>query len=433
MAIFSMEPLAIPAPLLICAVISFLAGAFLSLLKTALACCRMARLRLYAQKGIKKYVRAAQLKEKTGFYQASLRAGIIFFEIMLGCLCAVIAVIVLFNLKIFSILIVIITFMIISILGGSIFFIIAETIPRAIARSEPEKITAYFSGFIKIFSVINIPLLALEKKVTGLINHIAGYSSNPGMTENELRIALDEGEKSGIVESRERTMVEGVFYLGDKPAGKFMTHRSEVKWLDINDSPDRIRDEVTEQQYFPVADGDLDKTLGIVSAQDILLAMLKGTWPGLQSLMRTPCFIPETMPALKAFETFKKAEAYCLFVMDEYGGFAGILTVRNLIEEITGQLFAETGGEEEIIKREDGSWLADGSMNIDDAAGAINLPGLAGGAEQSDYYTLAGFILNLAGEIPGAGACFDYSGYRFTVAEMDGNRINKILIEKINI
>jgi len=250
------------------------------------------------------------------------------------------------------------------------------------------------------------------------------------MTEDELHIALLEGEKSGIVESRERTMVEGVFYLGDRPAGTFMTHRSEIKWLDINDNPETARKTVEsgDQQYFPVAEGDLDNTSGIVSAQEILLALLKGSWPGLKFLMHAPCFIPETMPALKAFETFKKAEARCLFVMDEYGGFAGILTVRNLIEEITGP---GTGESEEIIRREDGAWLADGSMNIDSAAQAISMQSLSDQADHSDYHTLAGFILNLAGEIPRKGAHFNYNGYRFTVMEMDANRIDKILIEKL--
>jgi putative hemolysin len=249
------------------------------------------------------------------------------------------------------------------------------------------------------------------------------------MTEDELRIALLEGEKSGIVESEERTMVEGVFYLGDRPVGTFMTHRSEIQWLDIDAGPEAARKAAEsggDQRYFPVADGDLDEVSGAVSNQDILQALLNGPWPGLKALMRTPYFVPETMSALKAFEAFKKAEANYLFVMDEYGGFAGILTVRNLIEEIVGQLSGAASEGEEILKQEDGTWLADGSTNIDDVARDLSLSTLGG--DHAEYHTLAGFILYLAGEIPRTGACFDYNGYRFKIVDMDGNRIDKVMI-----
>jgi putative hemolysin len=252
------------------------------------------------------------------------------------------------------------------------------------------------------------------------------------MTEEELRHALLEGEKSGVVESKERTMVEGVFYLGDRPVSAFMTHRSLVKWLDINadaQSARKAAEEAGSQASLPVADGELDEVAGAVLVQDIFRALLDDTWPGLKFIMRPPHFIPETMSALKAFEVFKKADANDIFVMDEYGGFAGILTIRNLSEEIVGELSASGEKEESIAKQEDGTWLADGGVSIDDAARELGLDRL--GEEQNEYHTLAGFILYLAGEIPREGACFDYSGYRFKVVDMDQNRIDKVLISKM--
>jgi putative hemolysin len=252
------------------------------------------------------------------------------------------------------------------------------------------------------------------------------------MTEEELRHALLEGEKAGVVETKERTMVEGVFYLGDRPVSAFMTHRSAIKWLDINADAETARKTALEagnQTCFPVADGELDEAAGVVLVQDIFRALLDNTWPGLKSIMRPSHYIPETMSALKAFEVFKKADANDIFVMDEYGGFAGLLTVRNLIEEIVGELSASGEKEESIVKQNDGSWLADGGVSIDDAARELGLDRL--GEEQNEYHTLAGFILYLAGVIPREGACFDYSGYRFKVVDMDNNRIDKILIMKI--
>jgi putative hemolysin len=145
--------------------------------------------------------------------------------------------------------------------------------------------------------------------------------------------------------------------------------------------------------------------------------------------MKKAQFVPETMSALKAFESFKQGEANFLFVMDEYGGLAGIISITALVEEIVGELSVPAAKEEPLAKQEDGSLLADGTMNIDDAAKALSLTGLP---EDGDFHTLAGFVLFLAGELPGAGDSFKYQGYSFKIKEMDGNRIDKIVINKIN-
>jgi putative hemolysin len=249
-----------------------------------------------------------------------------------------------------------------------------------------------------------------------------------GITENELRIALQEGEKSGIVESQERSMVEGVFYLGDRPVGAFMTHRSELEWLDVNDDEEQVRKiaiEFRSQHCFPVAAGTLDEIVGVVSVEDILLTLLEGSWKGLKALMKPPRFVPETMSSLKAFDAFKKGEDDFLMVIDEYGGFAGVLSVTDLTEEIVGELSATGEEEEEIQRQEDGSYLADGSANINDINKVLPVPLPE---EHQDYHTLAGFILELAGEIPKTGAAFEWKGFRFKIAGMDANRIDKILI-----
>ncbi|MCL2373612.1 MAG: hemolysin family protein [Treponema sp.] len=268
-------------------------------------------------------------------------------------------------------------------------------------------------------------------RLPAFIKKIFSRGSGQPMTGAELRIALQEGEKSGSVESEERTMVEGVLCLGEKPVGAFMTHRSDIQWLDIDADPQEAREaaeNADDQHFLPVARGDLDDVAGTVSVRDVLRSLLDDPWPGLKPIMRPPYFIPETMSALKAFEAFKKADTDDLFVMDEYGGFAGLLTVRSLIEEIVGELSATSSGEETIAKQEDGTWLAGGGVSADDAAQELGLQQLGG--EHPEYHTLAGFILDLAGEIPRSGACFDYGGYRFRILSMDGNRIDKIIISK---
>jgi putative hemolysin len=303
--------------------------------------------------------------------------------------------------------------------------LLGELIPRQIALAAPEKLLAGVLPFIKILGFFLRPLMILTARCSDLIYRIFHIeASEPAITEDELRLALMEGEKSGIVESEERTMVEGVFYLGDRPVGAFMTHRSEIAWLALDAGAGEVRKAALEngiRQYFPIAAERLDEVVGIVSVQDILAALLEKPWKGLKAIMAPPRFIPETMSALKAFEVFKREETDFLCVMDEYGGFAGTLSVRNLIEEIVGAFEVD---KEEIRPREDGSFSAGGGANIDDVAEAlaVDLP------EHQEYHTLAGFILELAGEIPGPGTVFEWRGFKFKITAMDGNRIDKVII-----
>ncbi|MDR0585043.1 MAG: hemolysin family protein [Treponema sp.] len=310
--------------------------------------------------------------------------------------------------------------------------LLGELVPRFIARSAPEQITA---AILPLFSLLAFPLRPLSFVVRRLGDFLRlalppEYFRLP-ITEDELRLALMEGEKSGIVESKERTMVEGVFYLGDRPVGAFMTHRSEIQWLDAGAAAEDIRSKVLDrrsQRCFPVADGTPDAIIGAAYLEDIILDQASPSPGGLRAVMKKAQFVPETMSALKAFEAFKRGEADFLFVMDEYGGFAGMISVRDLVEEIVGELSASGPEEDPVIRQEDGAWLAGGSLNIDEAAELLSLPGLA--SEHAGYHTLAGFVLSLAGELPRAGESFVYQGFRFKVVDMDGNRIDKLLISR---
>ena len=310
--------------------------------------------------------------------------------------------------------------------------LLGNLIPRLIASRAPERIASALLPLLDFFALPLRPLYFLIRLIGKQLQRIfPPKAEQTGMTEDELRHALIEGEKSGIVESNERTMVEGVFYLGDRPLGTFMTHRSEVQWLDINTPVDDIRAKVLEhreQRCFPVVDGTLDAIIGAAYLEDMLIDLTSGSPAGLRAIMKKALFAPETMPALKAFESFRRGKADFLFVMDEYGGFAGMACVHDLMEEIVGELTAPVREEEQAVRQEDGSWLAGGGLNIDDAAQILSLPGLS--AAPGDYHTLAGFVLSLAGELPRTGDSFVYHGYRFTVRDMDGNRIEKIAIKK---
>ncbi|MCL2805884.1 MAG: hemolysin family protein [Treponema sp.] len=318
-----------------------------------------------------------------------------------------------------------------------------DALPRLISKTRPEKIAASLLPIIKILSFPMIPFTLPALKFASFFKtafkaEIDDNNITEEELQDELRNTLIEGEKSGIVESKERDMVEGVFYLGDRPVGAFMTHRSEIQWLDINMPYNEIREKALaskgnkhrSQLCFPVADGSPDEIAGSVYLEDIILDLSQPNPQGLRAIMKKALFVPETMTALKAFESFKHGQTDFLFVMDEYGGLAGIISIRALVEEIVGELSLPAANKEPLVRQEDGSFIADGTLNIDDAAKALSLTDLPAG---DDFHTLAGFILHLAGELPVKGDSCEYQGYRFTVKEMDGNRIDKLIIKKIEI
>jgi putative hemolysin len=409
-------------------------------METAFISSRKARLKARAESGNQKYRRVLEAMEQHVLYVGSLRIGIIFLGILAGVAGGLTIVQSLERwLSAFPWIPPAPWGMgLAGIIGTGgitcIAVLVGEVIPKQIALIDPERIALGTLPILRLLTGVCKPILMLSVGFSRALLTALRIDTNvsEGMTEDELRIALMEGEKSGIVESEERTMVEGVFYLGDRPVGSFMIHRSEIVCLDLNETPETIRSTALEhrnQRYFPVADGNLDEIAGVVSVQDILIACLDGPWRGMKSVMKPPFCVPETMSALKAFEAFKKGEADFLLVMDEYGGFAGVLSIGNLIEEIVGQLSASAREETGIIKQEDGTYLVDGSVNIDEAAETLGMASLLG--EHPAYRTVAGFILSLTGEIPRTGERFEYGGYRFQVVDMDGNRIDKILIHPL--
>jgi len=318
-----------------------------------------------------------------------------------------------------------------------------DALPKFISGIKPEAIAAALLPAMKAFCFLMMPFVLPAFKLESVINAaFRRKTDDTNITEeelqDELRHTLIEGEKSGIVKNKERSMVEGVFYLSDRPVGAFMTHRSEILWLDINMPYEEIREKALEyraQSCYPVVDGSPDEIIGAVYLEDLIIDSLglksqgQKKPQGLRAIMKKAQFVPETMTALKAFESFKHGQVNFLFVMDEYGGLAGIISIRALVEEIVGELSAPSVSEEPLTKLEDGSYLADGTLNIDDAAKALSLTGLP---EEDEFHTLAGFILHLAGELPGIGDSYEYQGYKFKVVDKDSNRIDKLLITKIS-
>jgi len=313
--------------------------------------------------------------------------------------------------------------------------LLGEALPKLLSHTKPEKIAASLLPLMKLLSIPLLPFILPALKFASFFNktvhpEIASNSITEEELQDELRNTLIEGEKSGVMKNRERNMVEGVFYLGDRSVAAFMTHRSEIQWLDINLPYEEIYAksvEYREQRCFPVVNASPDEIIGAVYLEDIILDCAQEKPLGLRAIMKKAQFVPETMPAIKAFESFKQGQSNFLFVMDEYGGLSGIISITALVEEIVGELSTPVINEDPLLKQEDGTWLADGTLNIDDAAKELSITI----DEEGDFHTLAGLVLHLAGELPRVGDSFEYQGYKFKVVDKDGNRIDKLLIKKI--
>jgi putative hemolysin len=247
------------------------------------------------------------------------------------------------------------------------------------------------------------------------------------VTEEEVKSMIAEGARTGVFDPAEREMLEGVLRLADRSVRTIMTPRPDVVWLDIDDKPEDIRREIAAsgRSRFPVSRGDLDEIVGIVHSKDLLDLLLSGKPLDLQVSLHKPLIIHDGTPVLRVLELFKQAGLHMAIVVDEYGSIEGIATVTDILETIAGD-FPDEGEEDAgAVRRDDGSWLVDGMLPIDEVEHRLGLRGLL---SDRDFHTLAGLILAELGHVPRAGEHFIWQGSRFEVMDMDGRRVDKVLI-----
>ncbi|WP_322806712.1 hemolysin family protein [Thermanaerothrix sp.] len=313
--------------------------------------------------------------------------------------------------------------------------VLGELVPKRLALYYPEKIATAVAGPMVTLSRLTAPLVKLLSASTEAGLRLLGIrpTPEPEFTEEDIRGLIEQGTQEGIFESSEQRMVEGVFRLGDRTVDAIMTPRTEIEWLDLDETPQEIVERVLNSRHtrFPVARGDLDSVLGVVSARDVLAQFLRGGEFDLQPWLQPPLFVPDSMTVLKVLEALRTARVSLALVIDEYGGVLGMVTHYDVLEAIVGEL-GEAGESEEalLVQREDGSWLMDGLLPIDRFKEVFDLETLPD-EERVGYQTLAGFILSQLGVIPTAGQVFEWSGLRFEVVDMDGRRIDKVLVSRI--
>lgn len=315
--------------------------------------------------------------------------------------------------------------------------IIGELVPKRIALNGPEKVATKVAVPISFFARLVAPLVKVLSVSTELVLKLFGIKekAEEPITEEEINLMIAQGTKTGAFEQAEQDMVENVFNLADLRVRSLLTPRTQIDWLDLEAADEDNWRIIAESRHsrFPVARGNLDDIVGLVYARDILSnrALAVSNSLELESLMRKPLFIPKSMKAFSLLEIFKKNGTEIAFVIDEYGSLNGLVTIDDVVEHIVGDIhLLGEDDNEEIIQRDQNSWLLDGLLSIEEVKELFDLAELPG-EESGLFQTLAGFIMSYLGYIPKAGERFEWQSLRFEIVDMDRTRIDKVLVTKL--
>lgn len=311
--------------------------------------------------------------------------------------------------------------------------IMGELVPKQFALRSPEPIAALVALPMLWLSRITAPLVWLLDKSTGLVFRLLGMNreAENQVTAEELHLIVAEATKSGVIEEHERSIISGVVRLADRPVREVMTPRTEVEWLDADLTGPELEARLgaTPHTRLIVAEGSIDAVLGVVEARDLLAAMVLRRTLSLRLLMREAPVLPDQVDAMDALIVLRRSNVPIGLVHDEYGHFEGIVTPSDLLAAIAGEFAsdADPGEQPAVVVRDDGSLLISGQMPADAMAErlGIDLP------EDRDYSTVAGLALAVLRRLPNEGDHFDEQGWRFEIVDMDGRKIDKLLVDRV--
>ncbi len=312
--------------------------------------------------------------------------------------------------------------------------LLAELIPKRIAVFAPEGIAAAVARPMARLSKITAPFIHILSISTDSVLRLFGFgpSKEAALTEEEIRMMIGQATLAGVFEEAEHDMVERVFRLADRRVGVMMTPRNKIKWLDLNDPPERTRRKIAGSPYskFPV--GQKPGTIqGIIHVRDIAAGCMTGKPLDLRTLMRKPLFVHEGARALNVLERFRQSGQKLAIVVDEYGTIEGIITLTDILEAIVGDIAsAEKPEEPRIIQREDGRWLVQGTLPVDELKDFLHVRKLPG-ERAGRFQTLGGFAMAQLKRVPVVSDRFECCGYGFEVVEMEGRRVQKVLIARV--
>jgi len=404
----------------------------LAMSELAVVSSRPARLKVLADQGSKGAVTARRLAEDPGRFLSTVQIGITLVGVLSGAFSgATLGVRLAAVLRDFGMtakaadaLGVIVVVVVITYLS----LIIGELVPKQVALRDPERIAVRVAPAMALLSKVAAPLVWLldtsGKLVLALIGQ--GGATEEKMTTEEVKTIIAEAEVAGVIESEERDLIAGVMRFADRAARGLITPRREVELLDLSHDLESIKDQVraTRRSRLPVKDGDADTIVGVVLVKDLVQALSDGGDVDIRTHVLEAPIVTDRSRALDVLKAMQGSTVHMALVFDEYGHFEGVITSGDILEAIAGVFLEEGEDEPDYVVREDGSWLVSGWMPIDEFADKIGAPV----ARDPEYQTVAGLVLNHLNRLPEVGETFDVGNWRFEVLDLDGRRIDKILV-----
>lgn len=413
-----------------------IANGVFSMSEMAIVSARKVRLQQLANQGDAKAMAALKLAESPNHFLSTVQVGISLIGILTGAFGgATIANRLAVYVKLVPLLAPYsepISFGVVVLIITYLSLIVGELVPKRLALNNPEKIASTVAIPMRALSAIASPMVYLLSASTDLILRVLGItaSTEPQVTEEEIKILIEQGTEAGTFEEAEQDMVERVFRLGDRPVSYLMTPRPDIVWLDLDDSAEENRQKMVDSAYsrYPVCQAGLDNVLGVIPVTDLLARSFRGEPLDLTVGLRQPVFVPESTRGLKVLELFKQTITHMALVVDEYGVIQGLVTLNDIMSEIVGDVPSTDGQDQpQAVQREDGSWLLDGMLPVEEFLELFGMEEWES-EERGSYQTLGGFVITHLGRIPAAADHFEWQSMRIEVMDMDGNRVDKVLV-----
>ena len=411
-----------------------------SMSETAVVSSRKARLQQAADEGDKRAQAALKLAEAPNRFLATVQIGITLIGILMGVfggatlttelakVLSTIPALAPYSQAIAGLVVVLLLTFLALVLG--------ELVPKQLALNSPERTAGRVAGPMTALSRLASPIVRILGASTDFVIRLMGIkpSDEPVVTAEEIKVLMEQGTEFGVFQETEQRLIERVLGLDDRRVDALMTPRNKIVALDIGETLEEIGRKLVQSQHsrFPVTRNTLDNVLGVVRTKDLLSQQLTGEELDLLSLLRPALFLPENTSALEVLTLFKEKGTHMGLVLDEFGGIQGMVTHNDILEAIVGyDPSDETPAEPEVIQRADGSWLIDGMTSIDEVMEVIGLDQLPD-EEDRHYQTLGGFIMAEVRGVPAAGQTFDWHGFSFEVVDMDGRRVDKVLVTQVS-
>ena len=306
--------------------------------------------------------------------------------------------------------------------------ILGELLPKRLGLTAPEAIAKMVAAPMKIINIITWPFVWLLNKTTNILIKLFNIKTTDNqVTEEEIKAIISEGTEHGAIEATEQEIIERIFHLGDRNITSLMTHRHDIIWFDINDNENTIKEKILQEPHsvYPICHNSIDNIKGIVSIKDMYVT--PDDIPFKDS-MKPALFVPENNSPYQLLERFKESKIHTCFVVDEYGTLLGLITLNDILEAIVGELPQQDVEDYEVKEREDGTFLVDAQIPFYDFLTKFEKTEWMNEGEQ-EFDTLAGFILHRMERIPQSGDKMDWSGFHFEILDMDGHRIDKVLVK----